>query len=221
MKTITSFFCLALVAAGFIGCSSSSAPTDAVTMQTLFPMSVGNTWTYLAIDHNASNPSDTTVGTIKVVGLGTYGSSTTYRIVNFDGDTSQFFFLNGGQELWAAQGQTSGGIQPYFAMRYPMPAGDSVVSSDTTYQGGYRYRELYYFRSKNAIINTGTRNYTCYQFESISTSSQSATDPLQVTGSDELYFAPGIGLVAERSYNYDNGVKSLSLEQYLQSYTVR
>jgi hypothetical protein len=227
MKLPISLLCATMIASMCVGCSSSSTePTAGTNIQTLFPMKVGNTWTYQNINFGATM-NDTSAMTVLVYANGTFGTTAGFYVSATDTaqgepDSNFFYFAAGGTKLYSVRDLMALTPRSDLSFQYPMPAGDSLVMRDTIYSDSSHSRSVTYLISKAESITTPAGSFSCVHF----LTNKYYADPgaqLTLEGTDHIYLAPNVGVVQEKlAYlNSSTGVIALEFQTTLQSYSLK
>ncbi|MBS1902372.1 MAG: hypothetical protein JSS75_01550 [Bacteroidetes bacterium] len=205
------------------GCSSSStqpetAPTP-TTIRTLFPLAVGNSWTYQVTNYDANTGavSQRSTYTTSIDSAVTINGQTAYKYGS--GSAYQSFSGNDLQYSYTPSGRT--GMITLVRYRYPMLVGTPQKVLDTTYSDQSRQVTTLEIvdSAKKVTVPAGT--FTCVQFRTVilSTFSAAPLDTAQVT---DDYLAPGVGLVRTAHYRSNRISEDNLLDLVeLKSYTVK
>lgn len=199
MKTLIAFLIAVFTMSVFSGCSEDSATPNTYTIQNVFPLKVGNKWTYQNTYYNLDGSIDTTNGSDSVIFLVdsaiVYNSIPAYAMTIVE--KSIMYYLN--TDLFMVD-QFSG--NPRLILRYPMNINETILIKDTTYSSGGRSKNILRYVSDNVSITVPAGTFNCINYEQISLNGEK--DALDTTFRSNIYLSFGIGLIKEDSYRISN-----------------
>lgn len=224
MKLVSSLCLVSLLALCLSGCSKSSSPTSGNTnptgnsnsIQTLFPLAVGDSWEYLQNDYNPTNGQIMQVDSFK----DTIASAITYDGMPAFSVKENAVFLTeyySGTDLFAGQDNVS---NPGLILRYPMSVGETVVLTDTTYSNGERQRTSLTLLSTadTVVVPAGTFTSLRYRMAA-EAGTAGALDTLAFI---DNFYASGVGLVRLVGYSKSpGGADVLGFDKQLVRYSVK
>ena len=213
MKIILRFLLLVFCAAFLYSCSNSTSVGLSGNVTDLFPLKIGNTWTYLIKDYDttgkvASQGSDIWTVTSKVDTMGNavyfFSTQNGPSALYYHGD-KLFVFGNYGLPL----------------LQYPVSRGAVLIRRDTiyAYPSDTTVSKSYTtFLGDNVVLDLGFEKFFCSKFEFMSIGGP-VSHP-DSSNASTLYFAAKKGLVKEADYDFYNKVRYLRRTYELQSYKV-
>jgi hypothetical protein len=176
----------------FLGsCKTSTTPGDTATLQQLFPLSVGNWWSYHTLEYNNDGtPSADYLDTLNILRTEVFQNIQGF-VLAFTHSGDPGFLYYSGADLFSEQ-DPPGSETPYMFLHYPMNTGQAIVVRDTTYSDGNRDQELFIFRGIESVA-VPAGSFSCHHFTRLSISASSNNTP--DSSSSDFYYSPGIGLV--------------------------
>lgn len=225
MKTASRLIVLCLAVAMAAGCSSSGSgvgPTYGTNAESLFPLAVGNTWTYQVVSHHTSGLTDTATQVLSIVDSKPLAGSTAFVMLNPSGQTAFYAYQNGGTDLVTLD-TTNGQVRTQLMYRDPMTLGDTLVLLDSIVDAQYAERDVLILNILDTLVNTGTLTLHALKYTRIHFRSDLGS-PLSVNSMEEDYLARGVGLVIAKTYGtnpFDPSQLIPVLEVRLQNYTLK
>lgn len=203
----------------FFGSCKNATTPDTATIEQLFPMSVGNSWTYhsQSFNQDGSISKDTTLAWLTITGTQQYQGHLAY-ITAFGGGSDQSLLFYSGSDLMQVS-SSSPSSAPQSILHYPMNSGSTFTFRDTTYPDGRVDRSLLVLRGKNENVTVPAGSFSCYHFETLDVYGMPSS--LDTGYSEDLYFASNVGWIQGKSYSRNNGVRYLGSMQSLKSYVVK
>ena len=199
----------------YLGCDSTSSPTDDYTIQNIFPLKVGNTWTLHRVDYNQDGSiAEEYDDTLSIDSSGIAGGHSGFYFNFADGGA---FVYYSGTDLMRYSEQSD---RSSLMLRYPMELNKDLVLRDTTYQDGYRSKETLRLVAKDFQVAAPAGTFNCLKYE---ITNMSGPDTAFVTSSmDNIYFAANVGFIGEDLYRFwPDNTKRLRFSTRLVSYTVK
>jgi len=205
MKIIILFgaiFCMLVLF--IVGCSGDGDDVvNDVPGTDIYPLAVGNSWTYMQYYYNADGGiTDSTEGTITVVGTDEINNESVFLVEDLHGDTLS---MGGGDAgLWVYP--ESGYSQLYIP--YPASVDDSVIF---TFDNGTTWSSCVLVSINETVyLNMGT--YVCWKYKETPYS-----DPAHVY---YHYFYQDIGLVQQDDWRMDVNPAYMERRMKLTGYTL-
>jgi len=206
MKIYLYFFALVLSSFLLSSCknttdSSSGTPASA-TKQDLFPLSVGNHWTYHTKGYDL-NTIDTTY-TILIANEETYQGhdAFAYTASNYWNDG---IYYRSNSDIYNVVSTTS-----TFLLRYPMSVGASIVVLDTVYSNGQFNKLTFILKDSNEAVLVPAGTFICYHYDQVQVD---GTPSMIDTNTKSFFYSPGVGLVQQKNYQKSYSMKTTNLEQ--------
>jgi len=202
MKTLVTFLLILLSASFFYGCSEDAVTPNTYTIKDVFPMKVGNTWTYVIHDSIEFGVPSNHTYTVSV------DSSTTFQgQPAFAGSINVDSAFRVDATLYYS-GPNLNSIDPtnnstQLVVRYPMSINESVVTFDTLYDDGHRQKEYMRYSSDNTSITVPAGTFGCIVYDTFGLYGTEGS-VLDTTSRGKQYYSFGVGLVKDidssRSY---------------------
>lgn len=195
-----------------LGCKSNPSTTSSNTaIQDIFPLKVGNSWTYLQTYYDTG---DTISGTLSVTGEETYHGFHAY-FYSLSGPVYNIDYYSGPNVYSVAA--TDKIHNPHISLHYPMNIGETFLLDSASWDPPYT--ETLKLIQNSELISTPAGVFNCVHFQLFSGNVlQSTTDSTAIR---DDYYAPGIGLVRFRDYNMYNGKRYIYSTVELISYVVK
>lgn len=160
MKSLSALLLALLALSNLTGCSEDPVPSGG-TIQQLFPLSVGNSWTLQqTIYDDAGNVTNTDTSRMTIDSTGTvFGHSGFY--FSSDGDHGFYYYQNGIDVRYQdPKDEQDNSI----VMRYPMAENEILVIKDTTTEAGYRTKEFIKLISENTSVTVPAGTFNCLTY---------------------------------------------------------
>lgn len=195
MKTLIAFLIVVLSVSFFYGCSDDAITPNTYTIQDVFPLKVGNAWTYAVHDSvELGVPNDYT---LKI----TIDSAITHQgIPGFAGSIgrvgsfgSNGIFYYSGPNLYSYNPMYNSG---QLVVRYPMSINESVVTFDTLYDDGHRQKEYMRYSYDNTSITVTAGTFGCIVYDTFGLYGTEGT-VLDTTSKGKQYYSFDVGLVKD------------------------
>ena len=201
MKSLSAFLLTCATLFFFIGCSDDPAASGGGTIQQLFPMAVGNTWSLQNTNYDdLGNISGIDTMSLTIDSAGTvFGHSGFFA--NMGGGEGSFLYYNN-TDLRSQDPDNESDNE--LAIRYPMAANEILITEDTTNDDGYRRQSFLKLVSENTPVSVPGGTFNCVVYMDYSLYGKGTLD----TTSLNIYsFAFGTGYVKQDKY-YHNGSTS-------------
>lgn len=197
MKSLSALLLALLALSNLTGCSEDPVPSGG-TIQQLFPLTVGNSWTLQqTIYDDAGNVInlDTTRTTVDSAGT-VFGHSGFHSTDH--GEHVFFYYQNGIDFRYQnIRDETDNHIM----IRYPMAENEILVLKDTTTEDGYRTKEFIKLISENTSITVPAGSFNCVTYINYYLYGNATLDTTSYT---VMSFAFGKGLIQRDSYRRVN-----------------
>ena len=184
----------------FLGCSDSSTEpeTQKVTIDSLFPLKIGNSWSVQVKEYSKSTGmlSGTDTTDILVTGNTTFKGLSAFS-ATFDGDPGVIY--KSGNDLYFVD--MPSGFQQLVA-RYPMTIGQTDKVIDTLVDDT-RTRVFFKLLSSNESVTVPAGTFSTYHFQEIDLSGKA--EPLDTLGITNTYFTPGTGFIRQTIFEPGEG----------------
>lgn len=179
----------------YLGCETSSGGGPlGETIQNVFPMKVGNSWSYLATSYHVNGGiAEQDTFRFSIDSAGTVNGHAGFYASLF----GVGFLYYSGNDLMA---DDLTGDKPQFWMRYPMEVGEEIVLKDTV-NGSYREKDIVRLVSKNTTITVPAGTFTCIWYKTTGMDN-TLNGTFDTTTTSDFYVALGVGLIKTEDYLY-------------------
>jgi hypothetical protein len=218
MKFQPIVFFLAFVFIILPGCKSNPASVQGGSIQDIFPLKVGDSWTYRQTDFNPiDSTQNVSTGSISVDSEETYHGFHAYHyILDTLQEISHVLLYFSGSDLYSVDVNDSTST-PQVVLHYPMSIGESRIH-DSIIQGTTIRKTVTLIQNAEPITTLAGAFQTvhfqtvdAYIFQTIIDTSSIADN----------YYAQGVGMVLSKNYGYMNRKPYLGRTIELQSYVVK
>ncbi len=213
MKFQSFIISLAFIFFIFFGCKSNPVSAQGGSIQDIFPLKVGDSWTYRQKDFDTSGAVgiDTT-GVISVNGEETYNG---FHAYHYTIDSGFVLLYYSGSDLYSIDPSST--FTPEIILHYPMNIGESRVK-DTTLNGT-SFRETVTLLQNSEAVITVAGTFQAVHFLTVDAYLfPNIADTVSIV---DTYYAPGVGLVLAKNYEFINNKRYVSRSVELQSYVVK
>jgi hypothetical protein len=212
MKTLTSFYLL-VFSVLYFGCESETPADNGLSIQSLFPMAVGNEWVLANTEYDDTgliNGRDTV--RIRLDSAGTINGHAGFYLTSPDNDL--IFLYYAGNTIVQVDVERNISRE---SLRFPKTAGEEITVHDTLHEDGYRFKETVRFVSTRVPVSVPAGSFDALHFEQMSMSGQDGD--LDTVTLVDMFMVPNVGLVYQRYYDMPG--RTLMSKQELLSYTIQ
>lgn len=205
----------------FSACSDSSSPSsdDSITIQQLYPMAIGDNWTYELTEYKTDGSiKNNRTYTISIPSSENVQGNTAFLIVpNGDSSTRQLSYYNGTTEIITTYKNGS----PVVGFHVLKNVGDIYTIKDTIEPGDVVRKDFGLLRAKNVSVTTVAGTFSTYQYDRIRLVGTSNTLDTDMITSQ--YYASGVGLVKQVDRYHNTTINALyqKYDFQLQEYTIK
>lgn len=205
----------------FGSCKSATSAGDSTTIQQLFPMLVGNVWTYNDLQYDQSGAvtgEDTTQ--LHITGKRNFaGNDAFFLAILGPGGPDSGLIYYAGSDLFSVSSLNQQVPRSQRVLRYPMAAGETLIMHDTTYADTSRSERVLVFRGAGESVTVPAGTFSCYHFDNISIYGKPSS--FDTTSKEMLYFAPNIGYILDEYYSRSGGTFYRGSRTELKSYKLK
>ncbi len=214
MKYIYSVLLVLCIVAFSEGCKDNVSASDD-SIQDIFPLKVGDRWTYHIEEWLNTNFKVTdTIGDIVVQEQAVFKGHQGYLYSLGDTNNENIVYYSG-SDLFIVNESNSSTI----VLRYPMTTNQKLVLTDTTYPDGSRLTKELVYRQDNEPITVPAGQISCVHYDRLVINyMQNIADTSLVR---KLYFTKGIDFVLEEEFEKHQGKPFMIFRESLLSYSLK
>ncbi len=176
------------------GTTDTGSPGSSGTIQQLFPLAVGDSWSYQVIEYfNDGSIKANQTYLLSVPSSSDYQGHTAYTFMA-NGDSSIKYYYDGTTDIITIDGNSD----PVVGFHLLQRIGDSYTFIDTIEPGNIKHKEVLVLRSINEQVKVAAGTFLANRYDQLrilGTSDKPDTDVI-----DSKYYSSGIGLVKENEW---------------------
>lgn len=173
----------------------------------LFPMAVGNSWTYTKSNYDASGNVTASMNATLTIPRDTTISGETWYFYAYHGT---IYWTTRADGVWRWPFTPGEITTPSLYLKYPTVAGDTISDSNTVFT-----RTITTTLSLDSLTTTPLGNFHCVLYRQ----SDFRNDTLY--SEEYMYYSPGIGWIATDEYRQDSLGRHKAFRQELISYSLK
>jgi hypothetical protein len=179
----------------FFGCKQTTTSAPQSGSSDLYPLNVGNSWTYQTRHFDPTGIKiDDTTGIIQITGTEIFQGHQAFKTLFGDTSTSVLFWHEAPNYYSLSLHSPDQPIQNF--LRDPMNIGEVITLSDTTFLGTGRYKVTLKFIGSGEFVTSAAGQFSCLHYER--TNYSGPPQYLSIDDVEEDYYAAGIGMILSR-----------------------